>query len=138
MIDLKSLASDRYRITLDESSKDDTSHENRPWYYRIPCKYGFISVYGADMLAAYARGRIMPGKLAAMDGTRIHQRGDDEIRVLFSPDRLDAIADLLGARRRRHLSPKNRAEAIARLQRSRPNPSREGSPAAQSDPQAPD
>jgi hypothetical protein len=39
MIDLKAIAGDRYRITVDESATIDTAREARRWYYRIPCKY---------------------------------------------------------------------------------------------------
>jgi hypothetical protein len=53
MIDVKTLAGDRYRITLDPFAEIDTCRENRVFYYRIPAKYGFISVHGENTLAAY-------------------------------------------------------------------------------------
>jgi hypothetical protein len=108
MLDLKSLAADRYRITLDESASEDTDRETKLWCYRLPCRYGFISVHGVNTLAAYTRGR-MVSKLEALEGVTVHQRGDQEVRILFHPDRLDAIAELLKARKRRRLSDDQKA-----------------------------
>jgi hypothetical protein len=51
----------------------------------------------------------MVPKLEALDGVTVHQRGDHEVRVIFHPDRLDAIADLLKARKRRRLSDDQKA-----------------------------
>jgi hypothetical protein len=112
-IDLKALAGNRYRITLDESAAGEPLAD-RPWSYRIPCKYGFISVHGPGTLAAWTGSRLKIASLAEAPGARVHQRGDREIRVLFTPDRLDEIARLLGARRRRpRLSEEHRAKLAA-------------------------
>jgi hypothetical protein len=121
MLDLKPLAGDRYRITLDPSAEGEPRSQ-RPWYYRIPCRYGFISVWGCDTLAAYTDRRMVIARLINLDGVRVVQRGDQEVRVLLSPDRLDAIAEPLQARRRRRLSDTQRAavkDRLARFQFSR-------------------
>jgi hypothetical protein len=39
------------------------------------------------------------GPTVALPGVRVHQFGDREIRVLFSPDRLADVAELFKARR---------------------------------------
>jgi hypothetical protein len=61
----------------------------------------------------------MARKLMAVDGVTVHQRGDREVRVLFAPERLDAIAGLLKARRKRHLSPEAKQKAIANVAAAR-------------------
>jgi hypothetical protein len=111
--DLVSLAGKRYRITLDPSVQDDSSKAERRWLCRIPCKYGFISIHGPDTLAAFANTSIMAGKLVAVSGVKVHQRGDREVRVLVAPDMLDAIADLLRARRKRQVSEAERDRLAA-------------------------
>jgi hypothetical protein len=119
MIDLATIARDHgYRVELDESAADSPRSE-RPWLYRVPCKFGFISVHGPETLAAFARGRLIAGKLARVPGVRVHQRGDGEIRVLFGVECLDAVAELLGVRRRTRYSPEYRAVLAARCSRMR-------------------
>jgi hypothetical protein len=110
MIDLRAFAGDRYRISLDESA--DPSRESRLWYCRIPCRYGFINVHGPTTLAAYTDRRRMVPKLVAVEGVTVHQRGDSEVRVILDPSRLDAIADLHHAKRRRRLSDAERARLV--------------------------
>jgi hypothetical protein len=112
MIDLRAFAGDRYRITLDESATVDTDRETRLWCYRMPCKYGFISVWGEDTLAAYTDRPKMIAKLIAVPGVTVRQRGDAECRVTFPPDRLDTVAELLQARRKRQVSEATRQRLI--------------------------
>lgn len=116
-IDLKALAGDRYRLALDPSA-DAEPRSERAWFVRIPCKRGFISPHGPGLLAGYGSGRVV-ARLLAIPGARVHQRGDQEVRVLFGPESLDAVADVLGARRRRRLSPDARERAMANLAASR-------------------
>ena len=94
MIDLHRLAAERgYRITVDETATIDQARSSRPWLYRIPCRYGFISVHGPTTLAAWTGNPKMVGKLISVPGVHVHQRGDTEARVLF--------AQALPSRRRR-------------------------------------
>ncbi len=113
MIDLKKFAGVRYRMVLDESAELDTDHESRLWYYRIPCKYGFIAVHGPKTLSASTNRRIMAGRLATLPGVKVRQRGDSEVTVTFPPDCLDAVANLLQAKRRRRLSDAHKASLAA-------------------------
>jgi hypothetical protein len=118
MFDLKAFAGDRYRVALDPSAEDDPRSE-RLWLYRIPCRYGFISVHGEDTLAASTDRRGLIRRLVALEGVRVHQRGDREARVLFPPGRLDSVAGLLRARRRVRLSPEERERRRAQILRAR-------------------
>ncbi len=121
MIDLKSVAGDRYRIIVDPSAEFDTDRVSKLWFLRIPCRYGFVSVHGTDTLAAWTGSRKMIARLIEVPGVRVHQRGDAEARVLFHLKQFEVVADLLQARRRRHLSPKARSLATARILASRPD-----------------
>jgi hypothetical protein len=115
MIDLKAIAGAKYRVRLDESATADPTRAERMWLYQIPCKYGFISVHSSDTLAAWTGSSGIIARLVAIPGVKVKQRGDREVRVLFDPKQLDAIADLLQARRKRHLSPDQKRLAIERL-----------------------
>jgi hypothetical protein len=106
MIDLEALARGHgYRTELDPSARGEPLAE-RPWHVRIPCWLGFISVYGPATLAAYTGRRNVVARLAAVPGVRVHQRGTTEVRVLFDPSLLDAVAetvpDLVGDRQPQH------------------------------------
>jgi hypothetical protein len=115
MLDLKALAGDRYRISLDPSAEIDTCRENRVWYYRIPARNGFISVHGPDTLAGFTHRKGVIPRLCAIEGVRVYQRGDSEARILFDPSRLDAVADVLKARKRVRLSPEDRQRRSERM-----------------------
>jgi hypothetical protein len=104
MIDLKAQFGRTYRIVMDPSAEQDTGEAERLWFYRISCRSGFLSVHGPETLAAWTDSRPMIARLIALPGVRVHQRGDREVRVLFGPEILDAVADLLRARRRRQVS----------------------------------
>ncbi len=113
MIDLKQFAGVKYRINLDESAELDPARENRVWYWRIPCKYGFIGVHGPETLSAFTSSTRIGLKLMDLPGVKVHQQGDREVRVLFTPDCLDAVATLLQAKRRRQVSPAERERLVA-------------------------
>lgn len=101
-INLKAAYGSLYKITLDPAAaiKGQTTAD-RLWLPQIPCKFGPIIVAGPKPLSAYAEGRLITGKLAALPGVRVHQRGDSEVSVVFPPAVFPAVATLLEARRRR-------------------------------------
>jgi hypothetical protein len=118
LIDLKKMYGARYKIVLDESADiPDQSTADRQWLQQIPAKYGHIYVHGRDSLGAWATGRIMSGKLAAVPGVRVHQRGSIEVTVVFHPDLFPSVAALLRPRKRRRLSTEQAASGAARLVR---------------------
>jgi hypothetical protein len=119
MIDLKALAGQNYRLTLDPSAEADPTRAERPWLYRVPAKYGFIGVHGGDALVAYCDRPRLFSALLEIPGARTRQRGDTEIAVLIGPEHLDRAAGILKARRRRRLSPEARERATARLAANR-------------------
>jgi hypothetical protein len=114
-IDLRTLATELgLRCIFPEWAKGEP-REDRLCLWQIPCKHGHISIHGLDSLAAYCdRPRIFAG-LLAVPGVRVHQRGDSELTVTFAPGRLPAVAAVLKARKRRTLSPEQRAALQDRL-----------------------
>jgi hypothetical protein len=119
VVDLRALAGRRYRVSLDESAELDGSEAERPWHLRIPCRYGHVYVHGRETLGAYTdRPGVIP-RLLAVPGVRVHQRGDTEVTVTFPPDRLDAVAAVLKARRRRQLTEAERARRAAAVAMAR-------------------
>src|SRR4051795_6957721 len=87
LIDLKKQYGAEYKIVWDESAEtSNQSTADRRWLQQIPAKYGHIYIHGEEMLGAHASGRIISGKLAALPSVRVHQRGDSEVNVVFTPD----------------------------------------------------
>jgi hypothetical protein len=124
MIDLKDRAGDRYRITLDPSAALDPSHEERPWFYRVPGRKGtetfnFIGVHGANELFITSNRSGLFRRLIAIPGSSIRQQGQSEISVVFAPEHLDLAAAIIQAQRRRRLSPEARAAWVARGESTR-------------------
>src|SRR5438067_1055735 len=116
MIDLKKQYGDTYRISLDEAATIlGQSTADRRWLQQIPCKYGHIFINGTETLGAYAAGRLIPGRLAALPGVRVHQRGDTEVSVVFPPEAFPAVAELLQARKRRKVSVEQARAGAERL-----------------------
>lgn len=116
MIDLKKTYSKKFRIQLDESFEiGDRSSEERLWCYQIPCKHGHIAVHGKDTLSGYtSKSRMIP-RLESIPGVIVKQRGDSEMTVVFPPNLIEQVADVLQARRRRQLSEEQRIAAAERL-----------------------
>lgn len=128
MIDLKAFAGKKYRVVLGEAAAHELEPlKSRSWHYEIPCKHGHVYVHGERKLGAYTSSPRMVTKLAALEGVAVHQRGDHEASVTFAPGRLDAVAGLLGARRRRVLSAEQRAKAARHLAEVRPETPAPGS-----------
>ncbi len=122
MINLLRLSENRYKIGLDESALIDTVRENRIYYYRILCKYGFIQVhdnnkYYNNNLSAYTNSRKMIKKLMSIEGVKVYQYGDKEVRVLFTltGNTFNNILDLLKVRKKRQVNDTNKEKARERM-----------------------
>lgn len=103
-IDLRAWADKhRYRWRLEESYKAEKDPEARGdgcWYVEVMCKYGLIYPWGeGDLLAFTDAMRILP-QLLALEGVKVHQRGNGEAVVRFPERVLPHIARLLRPRRR--------------------------------------
>jgi hypothetical protein len=103
MIDLRKLAGDRFKITLDPSA-DSEPRSERLWYYRVPCEYGWIGIHGPKTLLAHCNAKGVIPRLLAIPGVVAHQRGDDEVNAIVPPEQFERVARLLQARKRRKMN----------------------------------
>jgi hypothetical protein len=93
--------------------------EEKSWLWEIPCRRGKISAHSHTHLIAYAKTGRAGNELRAL-GFTSQQAGDTESSFLFHPDYLPAVANVLGARRRRVMSEEARRAAGERLAKVRP------------------
>jgi hypothetical protein len=122
VIDLKSQYGARYRVTLDQSADiPGQSQEDRLWLQQIQGKYGHCYIHGQRELGAYVRTKAdrtdRLGRLLALPGSRLHQRGDFESSVVFDPANIDAVAGILKLHLRRRLSDEQREASRQRMAR---------------------
>jgi hypothetical protein len=116
MFDLKQEFGAGYFVRLDESVKiPGQSREDRLWLYQIPAKYGHIYPHSETHLGGYTDRRGIMTRLANLPGVRVHQHGDTELTVVFTPEHFPAVADLLRARKRPRRSAEQKAAATRRL-----------------------
>ena len=109
----------KYKV-VDDGTNDPCRAE-RVWCQEIRGKYGAIYPYGYDGSLAVrieAKTKVKNNaraKKLESEGFPVIQLGDCEIVFKFEPARFDYIAELIKARKRRHLSPEQRAKAMAAL-----------------------
>jgi hypothetical protein len=109
MIDLKALAHDlRWRVTLDPSDAQSPRSE-RPWMYRVDGKRGHVFVQGEKQLAAWCGTVFARRELLAVPGARLIRDGDKEAVITFPTAQFDTVCAILKGRRRRQLTPEQRA-----------------------------
>jgi hypothetical protein len=78
----------------------------------IPCRHGHIYQHSATMLGASTDRRGPTAKRLAKLG-QVWQDGSDGLTIIFPPADFAAVAQLLGAKRRKRLSPEHRAKLVA-------------------------
>jgi hypothetical protein len=115
VIDLKRLAGNRWRISMDEAWDLEKGHNSNEkiWLYWIEGSRGHIYSHGAQMIGAWTEGRTTRNRLLALEAARLHRAGDREWTVVLSIEHLDAAAALIGGRKRRKLSREHRAKLMA-------------------------
>jgi hypothetical protein len=116
VIDLKRLAGRKCRITMQPGEEDDAllgqPELRQP---RIACKYGaiFVNAHSGGLRAFCGNRRIIP-RLAELGMAPTHTRWErdghcSELTVDVPPERLDEVARLLKASRKRRVSDAERA-----------------------------
>ena len=87
-----------------------------PWYFTIPCKFGTIWENGGDTLAVDIDYHDqIANKVRAIPGVTVKCDGDREKTFLFPLSLFARVARLVQPRRRRRMTPEQRAEAAKRL-----------------------
>jgi hypothetical protein len=123
MVDLRHLPGRNYRVVRGTPSPDEDRDEvfGHPTARqdRIPCRHGSIFVgYSGGLRALCTNRRIIPLLNEIPDTNATHTRWEpdghaSELTVAFPIERLDEIAVLLKAKRRRHVSEETRARLAA-------------------------
>jgi hypothetical protein len=113
-IDLNERFANDYRVRHEDDRETRLGHD--PWHYVIRCDHGEIYPHGAEMLGAATnkRGPIAK-RLAALRCVKVTQDADDGVNVVFHVDDFPAVAAVMRPKRRRRLSPEQRAECSDRL-----------------------
>lgn len=114
--DLKKLAGNRYCVRDDGTADADRSE--RIWCLEIRGKHGRIYPQGWNGdLAVCADSWRIGKRLAAMGHKQISgpKTGCTEAVFRFPPADLDRVAEVIQAKKRRHLSPEARVKAVKAL-----------------------
>lgn len=120
----------KYKVVDD--GVDDQCREERVWCQEIRGKFGVIypcGNNGALAVCVESKTKVKNSLVASRlerEGFRVIQRGDWQIVFKFELDQFDYIADLIKAKRRKKLSPENRAKAMAALAKARRHPKKPG------------
>jgi hypothetical protein len=110
VLNLQAIGADRYRVRTPAEFMDWTTKEEQARHRQIAGDNGsFITAHSATELSCYATGTVVPGRLAELRGVRVLQQADGEIRIAFKPAALDRVAEVIHARRKRRVSPEERA-----------------------------
>src|SRR5262245_44392252 len=81
---------------------------------QIPCMFGTIYPHGGEMLAVDADHHPKAVRaLATLEGVRCWQDGDRETTFIFPLTLFDRVAGVIRPKRRRRLSPEQRARLAA-------------------------
>src|SRR5262249_44677372 len=117
-IDLKAAYGRRYRVSWDESASiPDQSAEDRAWLQIVEAKYGHIFIHSERELGVYVRTKGDPtnrlGRLLAIPGSRLRQRGDHPATVVIPDEQFEQAAAIIHARKRRQLSAEHQAKLTA-------------------------
>jgi hypothetical protein len=79
----------------------------------IPGRLGQIEWFDHGTIAVYSDHPAMFRKILEIPGVRRHQAGGKELRILAAPTLLPSLAGLIGARRRKVLTPEQRQKLAA-------------------------
>lgn len=117
-LDLRALAGERHWRWRQAAEASPSNRD--PWLFEIPCRLGVIYPWGGDLLCLHVEEHNPTRtRLRALPGVESYQRGEAEEVFGFPVDRLDAVAEIAGPRRRRVLTPEQAAAGAERLARAR-------------------
>lgn len=106
--DLRQLAAGRYRLWTYAGER--VRPETDPWLLTILCQTGHVYPHGPDRLAFASNNRGGVARaVASLPGAAIEQEGTDGINVSFPVEAWPEVAKLVRPRRRRQVTPEQRA-----------------------------
>lgn len=140
-IDLRERCGQLYRIENEQTGVGEPCgrRPNDPWLATLRCLHGHIYAQGGELLGASTdhRGPVA-NRLQYLPCCRLHQDGEDGVNVIFHVDDFDQVAEIMKPRRRRRLSPEQRAQRTERLRSYRfPPATREAGDERRRDPSGP-
>jgi hypothetical protein len=104
---------ERYGRSYRVVSEDGNSRNSDPWLWQIPFRYGHLYPHGGTRLGAATTGRRIGQTLAKLPGVRIEQEAEDGYNLTFDVADFRKVAAIIRPRRRRQLSPEQRARLVA-------------------------
>ncbi len=112
-VNLRERFGERYKVVYEESYRADRGERAfapDPWLMTIPCRYGHILPWTADLLAVSVDGHpIMAGIIRRLSCCQVVQDGDfGELTVTFALDDFPKIAKIMRPHRRPQLSDEER------------------------------
>jgi len=102
----------QYKITFDPAA----TGRNDPHMMQIPCVKGIIYPHAEGILALECK-TYTARCLRQLSGVTIHQEGDSEWTLLFPIGLFDQVAAIVQPKKRRFLTPAQRAAAVERLRK---------------------
>ncbi len=114
-INLKARFGSRYRITFDPAYDAKGKHLLDPWMMQLSGRYGTIYPHSADLLAVECDYHPQAAKKLAALALRCIQDGTGEKTFVFPVEQFEDVAAIVQPKRKRTLSPEQRAERVQRL-----------------------
>jgi len=111
------LAADRNLRVYREPCYADARKADKEWYLELRGERGTLYGNNADSFWVHTTPRRLSA-FAAADPREVRQ-GDNEVELLYEIDQLDAVLALLRPRKRKNLTPEQRAAIADRLLASR-------------------
>jgi hypothetical protein len=122
---LRDLAGDTYRVEIETApaQKARVGSTATPWLATIPTRSGHLFPFGNETLGVWVQGR-RRGLVEKLEkvGAQIRTVGDDGYTLICSVGLFTTVAEIVGARKRRHPSPEavqRGREALARVNAQR-------------------
>ena len=123
VINLKTTFGDRFKISYEESyyaEYGDNAKVEDPFYYIIPCRFGHLFAFRTDEVGAMTdkRGAISDRLLSLSCIIPEHTvDAEDGVIVVFHPDDIDEIAQVIRPHRKRQWTEEQRQAVAERLAR---------------------
>jgi hypothetical protein len=116
-IDLKAMFGEHYRVQRDpaySAQYGPSASRKDAWHWEIPGQHGEIYPHGRELLGAATRTRgAISNRLIASSLVRVTQDGSDGVNVVFHVRDFEAVAEILGAKRRRKLDRAHRDKLVS-------------------------
>jgi hypothetical protein len=116
VIDLMAQYGKRYKVALDPSWQFEKPVADKHWYWELWGRRGWCYIQNPSTLALEIRNSVFPKLERTKPFSYSHVRGGDETqKILVSEPHHDKAVHWLVPRRKRSMTPEQKAQAVARL-----------------------